>query len=67
MRYFRLFDDLAPDGDLYRVSSQDVVEYFNSTELSWEVGGWHGLEDIQDYVKHQDGARFEWVNEGTTV
>lgn len=61
MRYFKIFDDLAPEGDLYRVSEGDLVE-FRKEDGSWKIGGWTGLADIQDYVNDFPGARLEFVD-----
>lgn len=61
MRYFKLFDHHAPEGDRYRVSDVDVVEYFHP-EKGWRVGGWLGLWEIQEYTRSA-GGRIEFVEE----
>lgn len=73
MRYFKLFDELQPSGDLYRFDGESL--YMKGDDETWHTiieFAWFGFDTPEDYfkvyiegalvVKGDTTARFEEVS-----
>ncbi len=55
MRYYRVYDDITPEGQEYRAHPNGDLETVNVEEMGWEASIFDSVEELVSIVGLHDG------------